>query len=430
MISSDGCIALVDCNNFYVSCERAFNPKLCGKPVIVLSNNDGCIVSRSEEAKRLGIGMGAPYFKCDEIIKNNSVNVFSSNYSLYADMSRRVMQILSENVSDIEIYSIDEAFLYFENYKLNDVSEFLRDLKNKIFQYTSIPVTVGIASTKTLAKTAAKFAKKNANVSGIADFLKMPEPNANEILKKIPIDDVWGVGAQYAKLLESRDIKNAYDFKCADREWIRKKMSVNGLRTLLELNGFPCISLETVNETKKNIMCSRSFGEYLSDFDDIKSAVALYASHAAEKLRAQHSVAWQVGVFITTNFFAEPEKKYYNSATISLDTPTAYTPDIASAAMMCLKKIFKRGYKYKKAGVLISEITSDKCIQPNLFDPQKYYTEKQMKLMETIDTINKKNKRDIIRISSFKTDNKWTMRRDKMSPRYTTNWNELPLAFA
>ncbi len=216
--------------------------------------------------------------------------------------------------------------------------------------------------------------------------------------------------------------------KNVNREWIKKKLSVCGLRTVLELNGEPCISLDTINEPKKNIVCSRSFGEPITEFSDIESAIILYASHAAEKLRNQNSIAFVVGVFITTNHFTEPEKKYYNSNIISLDSPSAYTPDIAGAAVKVLKKIFKSGYKYKKAGVMLSEIVSEQCLQPNLFTPEKYYTEKQKKLMYVIDNINKKYKRDSVRLAAFSSKQKWAMRRELISPRYTTDWNELPVA--
>ena len=412
--------ALVDCNNFYASCERIFNPKLENKPVVVLSNNDGCVIARSNEAKALGIKMGTPAFQIKNIIEKNNVNVFSSNYALYGDISQRVMNSLSKFAPKIEVYSIDEAFLDFSGINDDIFKDYGSVIRKKIKQWTGIPVSVGIAHTKTLAKIANHIAKKNPKYNGVFDMTEFSD--IDEILKNFPVDDIWGVGRKYAKLLISKNIKTALDLKNTDDKWARKNMTVMGQRTVFELRNIPCFSINTIPADKKNILVSRSFGKPLTSYADIEQALTTHITRIGEKLRKQKSCAQAVTVFIMTNSFAKTPQ-YFNAKTIQLPVATNNTPELIHYSIIALKMIFRKGYSYKKTGALVSDIILQNAIQANFMD--KVDRKKYNDLMKTLDKINFSLGRDKVKYAIQGTKKRWKLRQEKLSPCYTTRWNDL-----
>jgi DNA polymerase V len=413
--------ALVDCNNFYVSCERVFDPSLNGRPVVVLSNNDGCIISRSNEAKALGIKMGQAAFQITEFLNKNKVVLFSSNYTLYGDMSQRVMNTLAGFAPEVEIYSIDESFLNFSGMELYDLIEYSRKIKNQVYKNTGIPVCVGVAPTKTLAKLANRTAKKNAEHQGV--FIMDHPVITGEILKKTDIGDIWGIGEQYAYKLKLEGIRTAYDFTLADRNWLKKNMSIVGVRMQDELKGISCIDLELVRPAKKVICTSRSFGEMTSDKTVLKEAVSNFAARCAYKLRRQKSVASQVIVFISTNHFKKEEKQYHASKVLTLPVATADSMELTKYASFALNLIYKKGYKFKKAGVIVSGIVPDGQVQGNLFDAVN--REKNKKIMESLDKINGTFGKNTVKLAAQGTGKKWKLRQEKLSQSFTTRWTDL-----
>ncbi|WP_045215412.1 Y-family DNA polymerase [Desulfonatronovibrio magnus] len=421
--------ALVDCNNFYVSCERAFDPGLNSIPVVVLSNNDGCIIARSNEAKALGIAMGAPAFKHKEMFKRHGVQVFSSNYSLYGDMSARVMNALGRLVPDVEVYSIDEAFLLLNNLPENP-REFALNISEKIFKWTGIPVSIGIGATKTLAKIANRFAKKHPEHSGVLDLIN--NPDFEMYLRQTDIEDIWGIGRKYSLLLKSYGVRNALDFMEQSRHWVESKMTVTGLQTLLEVQGMPCFNLEKTPVTNKSIISSRSFGKSVESLEELEEALACYVSRAAEKLRAQGSICSLLSVFVHTNRFRKDLPQYKNHQTMRMPYPTAYTPDLIRYARDILKKIYKFGYSYKKAGVMLSGIESSKRVQLTFFSPGPERRKKEKKIMKTMDMINGKWGSNTIHYAAagLEKSGSWTMQRSMLSPRYTTCWKQVPVVLA
>lgn len=414
--------ALIDCNNFYASCERLFNPKWVNKPLVVLSNNDGCVIARSNEAKKIGIRMGQPAFEMKELLEKEDVAVCSSNYSLYGDISERVMQSIKTLVDEVEVYSIDEAFADLSDFKIQNLEKLGEEIKNRVFQWVGIPVSVGIAPTKTLAKIANHIAKKQPQYQGVC-FLK----NSMEIksaLVQFPIDDVWGVGRKSAKHLQNFGILNAYDFSQANEAWVRTNFTVTGLRIVKELNGISCIPLNQLIPPKKNICTSRSFGKMVKEYPVLAEAVANYAARCAEKLRKQNSCANMLLVFLNTNPFREDLKQYYRHVFIPLPVASSSSSEIIHYALLGLQTIFKEGYAYKKAGVIVSEIVPNNQVQQNLFD--QVDRTRQAKLMATLDLLNSKMGRDIVRISAQGTETReWKLRQEKLSPAYTTRWNDL-----
>lgn len=413
-------IALVDCNNFYVSCERAFNPALEGKPVIVLSNNDGCAVALSEEAKR-HIDMAAPIFKHMEIVKKHNIHVYSSNYTLYADMSHRVKDVLSQFSPEIEDYSIDESFLSLDGFNHTDLTEYGKEIREKVLRWTGIPVSVGTGSTKTLAKIANKLAKKNRMCQGVLDLTA--HPRIGDFLKSVDVEDVWGVGWQYTKLLKKHGINTAYDLREAPDGWIRKRMTVQGLRTVWELRGTPCIDLEEAVLEKKEIVSSRSFGQDIEEFSGVSEAIATYASRAAEKLRAQKSACAHIMVWIETNRFKPEEPQYSNAISCTLPEPTAYTPMLVKYALYLLKRIYRKGYRYKKAGVALMNLIPAGQTQQNLF--VKFDHTRHERLMEAVDRINLTWGSETIRSGASGYERPWRMKRANLSNRFTTSWDEI-----
>ncbi len=413
--------ALIDCDNFYVSCERVFRPDLIGKPVVVLSNNDGCIVSRSNEAKKLGIQMGTPYFKAEEVIKENGVVVFSSNYTLYADISSRVVEILKMFSPNIEVYSIDEAFITL-NLTNSNFTKYGKEIRERILKDVGIPTTVGIAYTKTLTKVATKIGKKNIEYGGVLSLLD--EKNNDRYLKMVDVEDIWGVGRQYSKWLREMGIDNAKDLKYANRQNIRHRMTVQGLRTVLELNGIDCIPLDSRRVLKKSITSSKSFGIKTDSLEDIKRALAIDVAQAGEKLREQGSVAGTVTVFLLSNPFKTPF--YSNSITITLPYKISDTPSLIKYSLIGLGKIFKSEYIYKKCGVVLSDISTVNDVQLDLFN-SSFINDFNIKnkAMITMDRINKRWGRDTVKIGSMGIENTLKMNQDMISNRYTTDWNNL-----
>ncbi len=412
--------ALIDCNNFYVSCERVFNPSLNGKPVVVLSNNDGCVIARSNEAKVLGIAMGQPAFEIKDIIEKYQVNVFSSNYVLYGDMSRRVMNILSDFAPVIEIYSIDEAFISLEGFTYIDPAKFALKIKTAVVKGTGIPVSVGIGSTKTIAKVANHYAKKVPSNGGI---YTIASGNIQETLQKFPVGDVWGIGRQYNKMLAKSGIHTAWDFVNADSQWIRKNMSVVGLRTQEELRGVSCIGMQDVVPAKKTICTSRSFGKMVYEFQPLAEAVANFASRCAWKLRKQKSCANVMVIFIHTNMHRKDMPQYARNIVITLPVASADSFELVKIAVAGLKKIFKKGYYYKKAGVIVSGIVPDNAVQASLFDDQD--RTKHNSALKVMDSLNERYGRDKVKLAVLGNRSKWKLRQEQLSPYYTTKWSDI-----
>jgi len=411
--------ALCDCNNFYVSCERLFRPDLQNRPVVVLSNNDGCIVARSNEVKALGIKMGEPLFKVQDLVKKHGIVTFSSNYELYADMSNRVMSLLSEHAAESEIYSIDEIFLSWFGMEHYNLKDYATELVTKTERSTGIPICIGIGSTKTLAKLANRFAKKYPAYKRVC-LIDTPEKQ-EKALKLTEVGDIWGIGRKYAEKLNKNGIATAYDFTQMSKNWVRKLMSVVGERIWKELQGESCLPLETIQPDKKQICTSRSFGQPVTEFSDLFSAVASFAEKNAYKLRKQKSFAASLMVFVATNYFNKTQPQYYNSKLISLPVPTASTTELVHFSRLALEKIFLPGYFYKKAGVIITEITST-AVQGNLF--HDYDAEKHNRLMRAIDTINDNSDRQMITIAAAGTG-KADMKRNILSPRYSTRIEDI-----
>lgn len=411
--------ALVDCNNFYVSCERVFNPKLRNKPVVILSNNDGCVVARSNEAKALGIPMGAPAFQYADCFRNYGVTVYSSNYALYGEMSQRVMRILSQFTPDMEVYSIDEAFLSVDEGSLDP---WANEVRQTVHQSTGIPISVGIAPTKTLAKIANRHAKKHCPQSGY--FIFNDKDLQKEVLSCLPVEEIWGIGSRLGTRLRSHQIYTAWDLANADDGWIRKNLSVVVLRTAWELRGISCLSLEEAASPKKSIVSSRSFGIEVRDEKNLAEAVANYTATAAEKLRHQDSYASFIEVFITTNRHKEGPA-YANAMQMILPQPTDYTPLLIHYAKQGLSKIYREGYSYKKAGIMLGGIVSNEALQLDLFAEKDFPLEKHRKLMELVDATNNKYGRDTLKFAAQGIVKPWQMKRSNCTPHFTTSWDDL-----
>ncbi len=412
-------IALVDCNSFYVSCERLFNPKIRKKPVVVLSNNDGCIVSRSNEAKALGIKMGEPYFKAKDIIVKNNVHVFSSNYSLYGDLSRRVMRTLKRFNSDIEVYSIDEAFIDLSNFPDNEVENVAQEIRAMVLQWTGIPASIGIAKTKTLSKVANHIAKKKE--SGVTSLIGIE--NIDPILEKVEINDVWGVGKQLTKFYHENGIYNAKQLKNMSNTWIKKSSNVSSSRTAMELRGIPCIDIEKTVSKRKSCVVSRSFGQRVEKFQELKEAIANYCLNASEKIRSESLIAKSITVFIRTSPFQSKFGHYSNSKTIDFPIGTNNSIEIVKTALSALETIFKNGYRYQKAGVLLTGLSNDDG-KKNLFSSEK--DEKINSLMKSIDSTNYRYGRSAISLASAGVKKRWNMKREYSSRIDTADFNLLP----
>jgi len=413
--------ALIDCNNFYVSCERVFSPKLDKKPVVVLSNNDGCAISRSNEAKALGIPMGAPAFKYEKIFRKNNVQVFSSNFPLYGDMSSRVMSILSKYTPNIEIYSIDEAFLKFEGFENYDLESYCQEIKDKVLKWTGIPVSIGIAPTKVLAKVSNRIAKKFPNkTKGV--YIINSNYKRIKALKWLNTGDVWGIGFRHAKRLKSIKIYNAYGFTNLEDSWVRKNMSVVGLRLKKELEGKSVLDLEEVRSPKKAIATTRSFEGTITDYEKIKERISTFAISCAEKLRTQNSNCNSIYVFVRSNKFQKNKPQYRNGILITMPFSTNSNMIINKYAVQGLKRIFRKGINYKKAGTIVMGLDSSNNHQLNLF---KNENPKHKYLMKTIDYIQKKEGQSKIRLASQDLRKRWKMKQEKLSQNYTCKISDI-----
>lgn len=416
--------ALVDCNNFYVSCERLFRPGLVNRPVVVLSNNDGCVIARSQEAKDIGIPMGAPAFKYKGLFLHHNVTIFSSNYSLYGDISRRVAGTLKTLTPEMEVYSIDESFLEFPPQYLKMLPEIGPEIRRKVLKWTGIPVSVGFGPTKTLAKAANRLAKKNPKTNGV--FSLCARRDMDRLLSRIPVTGVWGIGRRHGKRLLGRGIKNAQEFKNLPDLWIKKNMAITGLHTALELRGTPCFELETASPPKKTITTSRSFGRPVSSLQEMEESVAAYAARAAEKLREQRCLTGGILVYLTTNRFNNLPQ-YSNKATHMFPVPTDYTPDLIKTALQGIRKIYKEGFMYKKTSVTLLEICNKYNRQCNLLEMNNNTAaNKRNSLMKLLDTTNSRFGRHTLSYGSEGIGQPWQMNRNHKSPSYTTNWDELP----
>ena len=413
--------ALVDCNNFYVSCERVFQPQLNGKPVVVLSNNDGCIISRSNEAKALGIPMGAPEFQVRDLIKQHDIRVFSSNYALYGDLSHRVMKILENYTPNVEVYSIDEAFLNFSGMTILDLNVYGAEIQHRILKWLSIPIGIGFAPTKALSKVANKIAKKfPERTNGV--YVIDTEEKRIKALKWTKIEDVWGIGFRLTKKMQAKNIKTAYDFTLPYNEaFIRKEMGVVGMRLKYELEGKSVLEMEEP-KAKKNIAVTRSFEKDITDFNELKERVVTFASVCSEKLRKQNSCCNVVTLYLRKDPFNANGEKYsfYRMQTLSFPSNTSFS--ISQTAIMMLKDLYQEGTAYKKAGVMVSEIVPSSQRQFMLFDEEN---PKYQKLMEVMDAVQAKTGERKLRLASQDLKRTWKMKQNHLSNRYTTNFNEL-----
>jgi DNA polymerase V len=412
--------ALIDCNNFYASCERVFRPDLNEKPIVVLSNNDGCVIARSNEAKAIGIPMGAPVFEYEKQIKQHGVQVFSANFALYGDMSNRVMAILSNYSPDIEIYSIDEAFLKLQGFSFFNLQLYGEAMRYKVSKCTGIPISVGIASTKALAKVANRIAKKYPKeTKGV--YIIDNEEKRIKALKWLKVEDVWGIGRQHSKQLNAINVKTAFDFICLDDNYVKKQMAIVGLRLKYDLKGIPTLDLEET-QIKKNIATTRSFETNYTEYAQLAERVCTFASTCAEKLRKQNSCCNSLMVFIHTNGHRKDLQQYNRNIVVKLPFPTNSNIEITKFALQALKRIFKQGYAYKKAGVIVQDFTQVDSLQKTLFENRN---EKHIPIMQTIDKLNLQFGQQKIRLASQDIKRVWKMKQEKLSPRYTTNLNDI-----
>ena len=414
-------IALIDVNNFYVSCERVFNPKLENKPVVVLSNNDGCAISRSNEAKELGIKMGTPWFKLKEFAKQENVTALSSNYTLYLDMSHRVMTLLSKFSPDQEVYSVDESFLDLTSFKSKDLIKYGQQIKTKIKQWSGLPVSIGIGSTKTLSKLANHIAKKNPSFKGVCNLNVMDEDTLETWMSHFPVSDVWGVGRSLAPKLNQLGIISVLDLKHADPDYIRQQFSIVLEKTVRELNGVMCIELKDIEEPNKEIIVSRSFGRRVRDKQELIEAVTSYTSRAAERMRKQNSVATSLYIYIRTSPHND-KKQYANGVNIPLFQPSDDTIVLTNAALLGLDYIYRDGFDYQKAGITLCNLTSKHKVQGNLFSDT--ISNSRMRVM---DSINQRWKGKL-RLGSEGITKEWEMKANFKSRNYTTNWDQLIIA--
>ena len=412
-------IALVDCNSFYVSCERLFNPRIQKKAVVVLSNNDGCVISRSTEAKILGIKMGEPYFKVKDLVKKNKVEVFSSNYALYGDISRRVMRVLRTFSPKVEIYSIDEAFIDLSFIDEKGAEEYGKEIRSRVLKWTGIPTSVGIATTKTLSKVANHIAKKEK--AGVVYLNK----DIDERLKKFAIEDVWGVGRQLSKFYYKNNIKNAYDLKNVSNYWVKKGTNVLGAKTAMELRGVPCIDLQIDQEKRKNCCVSRSFGRKVTEIEELEESVTTHCLNAAEKIRADDQLAKTITVFVRTSPFDKSKKYYSNSKTIDLPIATNNSLELIKNATKALSEIYVKGHRYQKAGIILTGLKDEKESQENLLTP--LIDNKSKSLMKAIDYTNSKYGRYAISIAHAGLSKGWKMRREHSSKIDTASFDSLPI---
>jgi len=412
--------ALIDCNNFYASCERVFRPDLNGKPIVVLSNNDGCVIARSNEAKAVGIPMGAPAFEYEKVFREQNVHVFSANFALYGDMSQRVMSILSEYAPEMEIYSIDECFLKLNGFQRFNLQDYGNDMRKKVTKWTGIPISVGIASTKALSKVANRIAKKFPEKTGGVYIIDSEEKRI-KALKWLKIEDVWGIGRQHTKRLNALGVKTAYDFTQLDDNLVKKQLAIVGLRLKNDLQGIPTLALEET-KAKKNIATTRSFEKNYTELKDLNERVSTFAVSCAEKLRKQNSCCNALMVFLHTNRFQKDQPQYSRNIVIKLPFATNSSIELSKFATQALKCIFKQGFNYKKAGVIVLDFTPADNLQQSLFENRN---PKHIPLMKVIDRMNSLFGQQKIRLASQDQKRVWKMKQEKLSPRYTTDLSDI-----
>lgn len=420
--------ALVDCNAFYVSCERVFNPRLTG-PVVVLSNNDGCVIARSDEAKALGIKMAEPFFKVRHLVEPHGIQVFSSNYPLYADMSQRAVAVLSQFTPHLEVYSIDESFLSLDGFEHLDLTAYGREVRARMLQWTGLPVCVGIATTKTLAKLANKFAKKRKHFDGVCDLRTIAPAALDAMLEETALEEIWGIGRRLAPRIEACGIRNARELRDSSAKRIRELFGVVLERMVMELRGVSCLALEEVTPPRKEIVVSRSFGRPITEKAELLKAAAAYAARAAEKLRRQQSVTRSLSVFAHTSLFNQHEPYYAASTTVHLSHLTNDTRDIINAAHRGLDTIFRSGYRYAKAGVMLLDL-HDANVEQTCFWNASRAREESTALMNVIDKINTRMGRDTIGSAGAARQPSWGTQRQRLSPAYTTRWTDIPIVRA
>lgn len=415
--------ALADCNNFFASCERVFRPDLRGKPVIVLSNNDGCAIARSNEAKALGIKMGAPFFKIRDIVRRHNVAVFSGNMALYGDMSQRVRWVLEEFAPGIEVYSIDEAFLDLRGMRDVDFDAYAKRISAQCWKMTSIPVSVGIAPTKTLAKIASKLCKQYPKLRG-GCYMHRPQ-DVEKVLRKFPIEDVWGIGRRSAPKLKARGVNTAYEFTQLPEGVVRMMLGIGGVRTWKELRGIPCMEFEDGFEAKRSICVSRSFSSEIYEVKELQEQIANFASAMASKLRQQQSVTSEMVVFAYTNRFKEDVPQTHANTLVSFITPTAEERIIIAQAVSAAKTLFKQGFGYKKAGVIATKIIPEKHVMHSLFEDREA-VEREHKITSALDTINATFGKGTIKLA-VQGSGEIKSSSENQSPHYTTRWSDIPL---
>lgn len=412
-------IALADCNNFYASAERVFRPDLCARPVIVLSNNDGNVIARSSEAKALGISMGAPFHELKPLIARHNIAVCSANFALYADMSDRVMGVLDRFTPQLEVYSIDESFLDLSHLPAATHDTVASQIRRTVRTWTGIPLSIGIAPTKTLAKLA------NDRAKTLPEGICMLTSNVAiaHALQCTPIEDIWGIGTRRGAFLRRHDITTAAAFAQADYAWVKRHLYIPVARTLLELRGIACITIEQNRTQRKAITCSRAFGRPIVTRDELQEALALYVTRAAEKLRAQHALARSLEVFVSTNSFQQQRPQYAKSTHVRLPRATNYTPELLRAALAGLERIYREGVSFHKAGVMLTDIVDDTIVQEHLFAP--LVDARHTEVMQLVDAINARYGRDSIGMARCAMAPGWQMRQTRLSPRYTTRWEDL-----
>lgn len=416
-------VALIDCNSFYASCERVFDPRLKGKPVMVLSNNDGCVIARTQEVKDLGIPMGAPFFKVKDLVKKHSIAVYSSNYALYGDMSRRVMKTLELFTPEVEVYSVDEAFLYFRGFEYWDLEAHARHIRATVLQHTGIPTSVGLAPTKVLSKVANKLAKKQKHRQGVC--VLDSQASIEEALRDFPIEDLWGIGRRLSKTWKAYGIHTALALRNLPERTVRKVMTVQGHRMVMELKGIACFAFKDMIDPRKQILATRSFGQPITKKEDLKESIANHITRAAEKLRAQGSVCRSLYVYIRNNPFKDTGREFFYAFDVAhFDPATQATHKLIDQAVKIVDRIYRPGMVYKKSGICLSEISPQNQIQQNLF--KEGDSEKELRLMQVMDTINQREGKGAVKFAACGTFNaNWPMQSQHRSPCYTTRWKEL-----
>jgi DNA polymerase V len=415
---------MVDCNNFYASCERVFDPSLEGKPVVVLSNNDGCVIARSNEAKALGVAMGEPAYKREDFYAQSGVRVFSSNYALYGDMSARVMRTLGQFCAEAEIYSIDECFLMLRGLDSASLLDTAREIRRTVRKWTGIPVGVGIARTKTLAKVANRLAKKGDGVRLLEN-----EDDIDRVLQGTEPGDVWGIGRRSARFLAACGVRTSLDLKRRPDDWVRRNLTVTGLRTVLELRQTPCIALEDAPPPARSLVCSRSFGTRVESLTSLEEAVSAYVQRAGEKLRRKGLVAGAVQVFLETNRF-QPGPQYSASRCRTLPAPTSDTLALHAPTLQLLRELHRPGYRYQKAGVVLLDLAPAGHRQLSFLEPRGEERTRREALMRVMDRVNTMHGRGTLTLAASGLGKKeWHIRQERRSPHYTTSWAELPVAY-